>query len=242
MEPLAPHDREQLTRLIELREDLQALAAHSSTPLLDLYAWVSRPDIQAYLAFHRAHHHYLQQRDAREALHAMVAADDPIERRRAACTLLKAPVTPRAARRDDPAPPAAPVPGTRPTSSRDTAHGGVPSSTAPASTAPAVPAAITLASTLGLERPAAAGNSFPATPTATLLQVLDRLEAQARAELAQAQRDLMKASGKLQTTLGDAPISQVLAFQGLQNPQESAFPAPGQGPTDSPPCPDPASG
>lgn len=88
--PLPEEDATLLTRLIELGENLYALAKETQRPVLDLFSWRSRPDIAAYLTAHRELAAHLLHQEALAALQALMrATGDPIERRRTASAILR---------------------------------------------------------------------------------------------------------------------------------------------------------
>jgi len=91
LNPLPPEDADLLTQLLDRSENLYTLAKETSRPLLELLAWTSRPDIAAYIAYHRALVNHLRVQFALSALADIVRSTDcPLERRRAAAAIIRA--------------------------------------------------------------------------------------------------------------------------------------------------------
>ncbi len=114
---LSPEDQSLLLRYFAASEDPAALtplgtrdSALSTSPpsLLSLYSFLSRPDIAAWVAFHREHQAHLQRQLALNQLAAVCkSSPNPIEQRRAATTLLRGLTsrsTPKSKRVPDPSP------------------------------------------------------------------------------------------------------------------------------------------
>jgi len=108
--PLPAPDQALLARAIAVNENFPALSTETGIPLLDLYRWHSRPDIAAYIAAHREAVAHSRRERALAALESIVATTpDPIERRRAIITILRAlnpqPTRPACPQSPRPAPP-----------------------------------------------------------------------------------------------------------------------------------------
>ncbi len=96
---LSSEDQTLLLRYFAASEDPAALSplgtrdsALSTSPpsLLTLYSFLSRPDIAAWVAFHREHQAHLQKQLALNQLATVCkSSPNPIEQRRAATTLLR---------------------------------------------------------------------------------------------------------------------------------------------------------
>jgi len=95
--PLSKSDQAFLTAYISLRFNLFALATHSKQPLLALQDWALRPEIQDHIARYRKLETLQHETEITDARSAGIAAlreilditKDPIERRRAAQTLIR---------------------------------------------------------------------------------------------------------------------------------------------------------
>jgi len=99
---LPQEDAALLAQLLDNSENIYTLASKSGRPLLDLLAWTSRPDIAAYIAHNRATRYHLLTMAALAALETIVhTSDSPIERRRAAATIIRAANPPASKPRPD---------------------------------------------------------------------------------------------------------------------------------------------
>lgn len=87
---LSPQDRSLLDRFFALHGDLAALALESGRSLLDLHLWADSPEIAPLIHLHRRNTAAARREKALAALESVLqTSDDPIERRRVACALLR---------------------------------------------------------------------------------------------------------------------------------------------------------